>query len=366
MGRTLWRYGRIMKSKIGSDGYVARYVRTVVGGRSHKVLVSESEITLNGVRAAAQRLRSVARHTPLLELSDLSDLLDVPVYAKLENLQRTGSFKFRGAYTRINALSAEERARGVITYSSGNHAQGVACAAQLAGIHAVIVMPRDTVPAKVRGTLRYGAEIVYCGYESVERQVEAERLAAKHGYVIVPPFDDPLIVTGQATVGLEIVEDLPTVDTVIAPVGGGGLLSGVSLATKESLPSSRVIGIEPESGADAQQSLRAGHICDWPAGGRSVADGLRARHIGTLNFHVMQHYVDDIVTVSEEEILDAVVFLHDRAKLVVEPSGAVGIAALRAGKIGGRSGPIVVVLSGGNIDNELLCKLLLSQDTGTA
>jgi threonine dehydratase len=314
-------------------------------------------VTLEDARRAARNLAGVANRTPLLALLPLGDELGVPVYAKPESLQRTGSFKFRGAYTRISALSAEERARGVITYSSGNHAQGVACAARLAGTKALIVMPEDAVPAKVKGTQEYGAEVVYCGYESIDRQIEAERLAAEHGYVIVPPFDDPLIVAGQATAGLEITADLLDAATVLVPIGGGGLISGVAMAIKETQPRARVIGVEPESGADAQQSLREGHIVDWP-GGRSVADGLRSRRVGTLNFGLMQRYVDDIVAVSDEQILDAVAYLHRRTKLVVEPSGAVGVAALRAGAIAPGKGPVVVLLSGGNIDPQLLCGLL--------
>ena len=315
------------------------------------------EVTIEDARRAARGLVGVANRTPLVALLTLGEQVGLPVYAKPESMQRTGSFKFRGAYTRISALSAAEKARGVITYSSGNHAQGVACAARLAGTRALVVMPEDAVPAKVSGTRAYGAEVVFRGLESVDRQLYAEQLAAEHGYVIVPPFDDPLIVAGQATVGLEIIDDLPAAGTVVVPVGGGGLISGVAMAVKESRPGVRVVGVEPATGADAQQSLRDGHIVDWP-GGSSVADGLRSRRVGTLNFQLIQRYVDEIVAVTDEQILDAVVDLHTRAKLVVEPSGAVGVAALRAGMIAALPDPVVVVLSGGNIAPDLLCRLL--------
>lgn len=318
------------------------------------------DVTLEDARRAAHTLQGVVHRTPLLPLSRLSDELGVAVYAKPENLQRTGSFKFRGAYNRISALSPQERARSIITYSSGNHAQGVACAAALAGARAVVVMPEDAIPAKVLGTQEYGAQVLYCGLSSTERQVEAERLAAHHGYVIVPPFDDPMIVAGQATVGLEITADLPDVATVLVPIGGGGLSSGVAMAVKETAPTAQVIGVEPETSADAQQSLRAGHIVDLP-GGETVADGLRARHIGALNFRLFQRYIDEIVTVSEASILDTVAYLHHQVKLVVEPSGAVTVAALRSAALPRATlrGPVVVILSGGNVDPALLCRLLV-------
>src|SRR6185312_2942093 len=207
-----------------------------------------------------------------------------------ECLQRTGSFKLRGAYNKIASLSAEERARGVITYSSGNHAQGVACAAGLLGVRAVVVMPEDAIPAKVEATRGYGAEVVFAGLDSLQRQVRALELQREHGYSVVPPFDDPAIVAGQATVGLEIVEAVPDVATVVVPCGGSGLLSGVALAVKSLRPEAMVFGVEPAGGADAQASLRSGHVVE-AATVETICDGLRTKRIGDLNFAILRRCV---------------------------------------------------------------------------
>jgi threonine dehydratase len=279
------------------------------------------------------------------------------LYLKLENLQPIGAFKLRGAYNKVASLSAQERRRGVISYSSGNHGQGVAYAARALGARAIIVMPDNAPKNKISATAALGAEIVFVGPGSEERRLRAEQLAAEHGYAIVPPYDDQKIIAGQGTVGLEILEDLPNVETVLVPVGGGGLISGVSAAIKLSNPKINVIGVEPELASDAQASLRAGRIVTSPAEQVSLtmADGLRTQSIGAHNFEHIRAYVDDIVTVTEDEIREALRLLSANKKSLAEPSGAVAPAAFL---FHSEQLPItninVAVISGGNIDPKLL------------
>jgi threonine dehydratase len=279
------------------------------------------------------------------------------LYLKPENLQPIGAFKLRGAYNKIASLTDEERSRGVITYSSGNHAQGVAYAARALATKAIIVMPRNAPAIKREATAALGAEVVFVGPSGVERQEKAEQLAAEHGYVIIPPYDDPKIIAGQGTAGLEILEDLPELDLVLVPIGGGGLISGISTAIKLSKPNVKIIGVEPELAADAQASFRAGEIVKFPPEQvlSTSADGLRSQYVGTLTFEHIRRYVDDVVTVSEEDIFNAVRILAENPKTVAEPSGAVAPAAwlfhrdsLPASK------ETVAVISGGNVDPELL------------
>jgi threonine dehydratase len=279
------------------------------------------------------------------------------LFLKLENLQPIGAFKLRGAYNKIAALSDKERRRGVISYSSGNHAQGVAYAARALHTKAVIVMPGNAPAIKLEATAAMGAEIVTVGPGSMERQLKAEELAAKHGYVIVPPYTDEKIIAGQGTMGLEILEDLPDVETVLAPVGGGGMISGIATAIKLSKPSVHVIGVEPELAADAQASLRADHVVNFPAEQvtQTIADGLRTQSIGAINFEHIEKYVDDIVTVSEDEIREAMRRLAANPKTVAEPSGAVAVAGfLFRGDQLPRATTHVAVVSGGNIDPAML------------
>src|SRR5579863_2694599 len=256
-------------------------------------------ITLSEIRAARSRLHGITVHTPLIEFK-LCDADPRHLFLKPENQQPIGAFKLRGAYNKIASLPEEERERGVITYSSGNHAQGVAYAARALGVKAVIVMPDNAPAIKREATAQLGAEIVTVGPGSAERQAKAEELAAQHGYVIVPPYNDEQIIAGQGTIGLEILEDLPDVETILAPVGGGGMISGVATAIKLSKPSVRIIGVEPELAADAQASLRAGKIVQFPASdvSRTMADGLRTQSIGPINFEHIRRYVDDIITVT--------------------------------------------------------------------
>lgn len=319
-------------------------------------------VSLAEIHAAQSRLRGITAHTRLIEFK-LCDSDPRRLFLKPENQQPIGAFKLRGAYNKIASLPAEAIRRGVITYSSGNHAQGVAYAARALGVKAVIVMPDNAPAIKREGTAALGAEIVTVGPGSSERQMKAEELAALHGYAIIPPYNDEQIIAGQGTMGLEIVEDLPEVEMVLAPVGGGGMLSGVATAIKLSNPKIKVIGVEPELAADAQASLRAGKIVNLPASdvSRTAADGLRTQSIGPINFEHIRRYVDDIITVSEEEIQKAAKYLSSNPATVAEPSGAVAVAGfifhareLPATKMN------VAILSGGNIDPKMLEELLKS------
>ncbi len=318
-----------------------------------------SLVTLDDLRAAQARLRGVAVHTPLVRLHEPAFAGEV--YVKAEGLQPVGSFKIRGAYNKVSQLPAAESSRGVITYSSGNHAQAVAYAARAVGTKAVIVMPSNAPEIKRRATTALGAEIVTVGPASSERKQKAEELQDQFGYVMVPPYDDPAIIAGQGTCGLEILEDLPDVDLVLSPVSGGGLLSGIAAAIKHQRPEVRVIGIEPELAADAQESLRAGHLVTWPAEltSRTIADGLRTQSLGDLNFLHVRAFVDDILTVKEDEIREAMRTLVHSARLTPEPSGAVTTAAMLFHQTDLLPyQKAVVVMSGGNVDPELLKQVL--------
>ena len=313
-------------------------------------------ITLSDIRLAQANLRGVASRTHLIEF-DHPESTARRLFLKPENQQPIGAFKLRGAYNKIASLSPEDRKRGVISYSSGNHAQGVAYAARALGVKAVIVMPDNAPQIKREATAALGAEIVIVGPGSAERQTRAEELAAQLGYVIVPPYNDEQIIAGQGTMGLEILEDLPEVETVFAPVGGGGMISGVATAIKLSKPTIKVIGVEPELASDAQASLRAGKIVHFPADkvSRTMADGLRTQSIGSINFEHIRRYVDDIVTVSEEEIRHAVRLLASNPATVAEPSGAVAVAGfLFRGDQLPKTKFNVAIISGGNIDPKML------------
>lgn len=315
-------------------------------------------ITLTDIRAAQSRLNGIAVRTPLLEWTKPADARKL--FLKLENLQPIGAFKLRGAYNKIASLSEENRRQGVVSYSSGNHAQGVAYAARALGVKAIIVMPGNAPKNKLDSTAALGAEIVKVGPGSEERRLRAEELAAQHGYAVVPPYNDEHIIAGQGTTGLEILEQLPEVETVLCPVGGGGLISGVATALKLSKPSVKVIGVEPELAADAQASLRAGRVVSFEAEQvtRTLADGLRTQSIGEINFEHIRAYVDDIVTVKESEIEQAMRTLGEDTRTLAEPSGAVAVAGFlfHAAELP-RTKFNVAVISGGNIDPEMLAKL---------
>ena len=306
-------------------------------------------VSLSEIRRARECISGVGVETPLVPFLAAPVPGNNTLWLKAESLQRTGSFKFRGAYNAVSSLSGLDRQKGVITYSSGNHGQAVACAAHLLGVTAVVVMPEDAVLSKVESTRHWGADVVFAGHTSLDRQARAMELMKAHGYVVIPPFDDSRIIAGQGTAGLEILEQLPEVDAVIAPIGGGGLLSGIASAIKALRPEVFVIGAEPEGAADAKESFEAGAVVTWDRVD-TVADGLRTSRVGDLNFATIREAVDEIVTVSEEDILHAVGILAGEAKLVAEPSGAVAPAAALLGRTGLQGRRIVAILSGGNVD----------------
>jgi threonine dehydratase len=322
-------------------------------------------ITLDDLHSAHSRLRGVTIRTRLIELPQT--MWGQPPSAvrpgearlllKPENQQPIGAFKLRGAYNKIASLSEAERSRGVISYSSGNHAQGVAYAARALGVKSIIVMPNNAPAIKREATAKLGAEIVLVGPGSDERKTKAEELAAQHGYIIVPPYNDEKIIAGQGTIGLEILEDLPEVETVLAPVGGGGLISGVAAALKLTRPEVNVIGVEPELAADAQASLQVGKIIQFPAEqvSRTLADGLRTQSIGDINFEHIQCFVDAIITVTEDEIRHAMKVLAANPETTAEPSGAVSVAGFlfRADQLP-KTRLNVAIISGGNIEPSML------------
>jgi threonine dehydratase len=310
-------------------------------------------VTIDDIRAAADRIRDDIVRTPLVP-AGWADA-DRPLWIKPENLQAVGAFKVRGAFHAIGRLDDATRARGVVAYSSGNHAQAVAYAAARFGVRSWIVMPEETPVIKVAATRGHGAEVVLCG--AGEREAVAADLVERTGAVLVPPFDHPDIIAGQGTIGLEVVEDLPDVDTVLVPVSGGGLASGIGTAIKALRPHTKVFGVEPELAADTAEGLRHGRRSDWSIEdrNRTIADGLRSQP-SELTFAHLQRVLDDVITVSESEIRAAVRELAFRAHLVAEPSGAVALAGYRRGVASG--GRTVVVLSGGNIEPALLREIL--------
>ncbi|WP_163728250.1 threonine ammonia-lyase [Mycobacterium gallinarum] len=310
-------------------------------------------VTIDDIRAAATRIHAFVVRTPLLPT--LWADADRPLWIKPENLQPIGAFKVRGAFSAIGSLDESVRTRGVVAYSSGNHAQAVAYAAAVYGIPATIVMPKETPAVKVDATRSHGADVVLC--DAGQRERVAAEVLEQTGGVLVPPFDHPDIIAGQGTIGLEIAEDLPAVENVLVPVSGGGLASGIGTAIKALCPRARVFGVEPELAADTAEALAKGHRVDWPIEdrNRTIADGLRSQP-SELTFAHLQRVLDGIITVSEGEIESAVRELANRAHLVSEPSGAVALAAYRQGQT--PPGRTVMVLSGGNIDPRALNDIL--------
>ena len=337
----------------------------VVGsGQAAMQVEIQNLVSIDAIRTAAARIAHIAVKTPLLR-ADFKGVsgygMGREIWLKAECLQPIGAFKIRGAANKILQLTAEEIARGVITYSSGNHAQGVAYAAREVGAKAVIVMPSNAPAIKRAATLALGAEVVDVGVASNDRLAKAEELVREHGYVVIPPYDDEQIITGQATCGLEIVNDLPHVDLVLSPVSGGGLLSGVAAAVKQLRPQAKVFGIEPELAGDTAESFRSGQIVTWPAEltGRTIADGLRTQSVGVRNFAHIKAFVDGIVTVTEAEIRAAMCAIVAATRLVPEPSGAVSTAALlfHAAELPPYRKAVAVV-SGGNVDPAMLAQVL--------
>ncbi len=322
-------------------------------------VAADSLVSLDAIRGAAERIAGIAVQTPLVRAYFPG--VAGEVWLKAESLQPIGSFKLRGASNKILQLSPDEVSRGVITYSSGNHAQGVAYAAREVGAKAVIVMPSNAPAIKRAATIALGAEVVDVGVASSERLAKADELVREHGYVVIPPYDDEQVITGQATCGLEIIEALPGVDLVLAPVSGGGLLSGVATAVKRISPRTKVFGVEPVLAADTAESFRSKKVVTWPAEltSRTIADGLRTQSVGTRNFAHIREFVDGIITVTEAEIRAAMRAIVASARIVPEPSGAVSSAALlfHAAELPAFRTAVAVV-SGGNVDPALLAEVL--------
>jgi threonine dehydratase len=326
------------------------------------------QVTLADVQAAADRLLGVALRTPLLAFGPIDDEFGAPrVWLKPENLQPIGAFKIRGAYNALASLDEGERAAGVVTHSSGNHAQGIARAARMLRIHAVIVMPDDAPAIKVAGVRADGAEIDFVGADNEERIARADQLAEERGLVLIPSYDDARIVAGQGTVGLEIVEQLAELGraneplTVVVPIGGGGLSAGVCVAVKGLRPDATVIGVEPELAADAADSIREDRIVRWAPEltGRTIADGVRTSAVGDIPFAHLRRLIDEVLTVSEDDIKRAMLEAATRARIVAEPSGAVSIAAYRQLEAElPDDGDTIMVVSGGNVDPEVYRSLL--------
>lgn len=323
----------------------------------HRAAPVADLVTLAEIEQAAARLQGVALRTPLVSFP----VSEPPLLIKAESLQPIGAFKLRGAYNAIARLPQEARGRGVVTHSSGNHAQAVAFTARALNIPVVLVLPHTTPGVKVDACRRLGAEIVYVDPSMEARVGTAERLAEAHGFTLVPPFDDPWIIAGQGTVGLEIMQDKPNTEVVLVPVGGGGLLSGIATAVKGIRPEAKVIGVEPALAADARASLRAGRRIAWAAEetSRTIADALRVQEVGVLPFAHIKEYVDDIVVVSEDEIRQAMRRLAREARLIAEPGGAVATAAylFRRDELP-QAASYVAVLSGGNVDPAMLLEVL--------
>ena len=314
-------------------------------------------LTLDQVKAAAKLLVGIAQRTPLESSRSLTEAVGVPTYLKCENLQRTGAFKIRGAYNRIHGLSDEQRRAGVVAASAGNHAQGVALASSLLDVKATVFMPEGAALPKVEATAGYRADVVLKGSNYDEAFAAATEFADTSGATMVHPFDHLDVMAGQGTIGLEILEDLPDVSAVIVPVGGGGLISGIASAIKAISPDVKVYGVEPEGAAGMSAALDAGRVVSLDSV-KTIADGLASKSAGELTFEHVKTLVDEVVTVSEEEIAQALLLVLERAKMLVEPAGSIGVAALMAGKLSIKDGPIVTLLSGGNIDPMLLMGII--------
>jgi len=306
-------------------------------------------VSYEDVAEAAERLRGVAHRTPVATSRTLDERLEARLFLKCENLQRAGAFKFRGAYNAVAKLKAEERARGILTHSSGNHAQALALACRLLGAEATVVMPQDAPEAKRRATAGYGARIVSYDPAKERREELSERLRAETGMVLVPPYDHADVIAGQGTAAKELIEEAGDLDLLLVCCGGGGLLSGCALAARRLSPRCRVIGVEPEAADDATRSFRTGALqtVDNP---RTIADGARTPSLGSLTFPLVRAHVDDMVTVSDDDLVHAMRFVWERMKLVVEPTGVLALAAALRGKVEVAGRRVGVIVSGGNVD----------------
>jgi len=307
------------------------------------------EVTYADVAAAHERIKPFAKRTPVLTSSTIDALTGARVHFKCENFQRMGAFKFRGAYNALSQLSDEQKRKGVVAFSSGNHAQAVALSGKLLGVPAIIVMPTDAPKVKLEATRGYGAEVVMYNASNEDRQKIAEKLATERGLTLIPPFDHPHILAGQGTAAKELIEETGPLDILMVPCGGGGLLSGCSIAAKHLSPKCRVIGVEPALGDDGLRAFRSGKL-ETIRLPDTIADGARTTSLGKITFALIQKHVDDFLTVTDEELLKWMFFLWERMKIVVEPTGAVAASALLQGKIDAKGKKVGVVISGGNVD----------------
>lgn len=314
-------------------------------------------ITYHDIESAYTVVRPVVYKTPLLRSDEIDAKTGNEVFFKAENLQRIGAFKIRGAYNKIASLTAEERARGVVAHSSGNHAQGVALAASLLGTKAVVVMPKSSPRNKVAGTQAHGGEVVFCEDSSDDRERVARQLQEEHNYVLVPPFDDDKIIAGQGTATLEIAQDLKGLDYLFVPVGGGGLIAGNAVAAKHLFPGIKVIGVETEPANDCQQSFRKKEIVRINPP-NTIADGMRTQSVGKRNFEIILNFVDDMITVTDAQVIEMMKFFIGQMKVIVEPTGAVAPAAVFHNVMGLRSKKICAIISGGNVDHAFLKSIL--------
>jgi threonine dehydratase len=320
-------------------------------------MTSTPPVTLDDVRSAADQIKGVAHRTPVVTSRTLDAIVGARVFLKCENLQRVGAFKFRGAYNAVSRLAPEQLAKGIAAYSSGNHAQAVALAARELGSTAVIVMPADTPASKLAAVAGYGAEIITYDRYTGDREAIGAALAAERGLALIPPYEHPHVMAGQGTAALELLEEVGELDTLLVPVGGGGLMAGSATAAKGLQPDIRMVGVEPEAGDDTKRSLEAGERVSIPVP-RTIADGQAASIPGELTFSVNERLVDEIVLVTDDEIRTAMRFAFDRLKLVMEPSGATPLAALLAGRLGGLPPRVGLIVSGGNVDAERFAALL--------
>ncbi|GAB2865014.1 threo-3-hydroxy-L-aspartate ammonia-lyase [Pseudoduganella ginsengisoli] len=315
--------------------------------------------TYDDVAAAAQRIAGHAHRTPVLTSRTADDDVGAQLYFKCENLQRMGAFKFRGAYNALSRFTEQQRKAGVVAFSSGNHAQAIALSARLLDIPATIVMPEDAPAAKVAATRGYGGKVVLYNRYTEDREAIGRQLAEQHGMTLIPPYDHPDVIAGQGTAVKELIDEAGALDVLFVPLGGGGLLSGSALAARELAPGCRIIGVEPEAGNDGQRSFESGSIVhiDTP---NTIADGAQTQHLGNITFGIIQRDVDDIVTATDAELVDAMRFFASRMKIIAEPTGCLGLAAARARRDELRGKKVGIVISGGNVDMERFCALLSS------
>ena len=305
--------------------------------------------TYDDVAAAAHRLKGMAHRTPVLRSTSADESTGAQVFFKCENLQRTGAFKFRGAYNTLAQFTPEQRERGVLAFSAGNHAQAIALSARLLDMPAVIVMPEDAPASKMAATREYGAQVVTYNRYTEDREAISRRLAQERGMTLVPPFDHPHVIAGQGTAAMELLEDVPGLDYLFVCVGGGGLLAGSTLAAQAMAPGCRLVGVEPEAGNDGQQSFKAGHIVQIPTP-HTIADGAQTQALGQLTFPIIAQGVEDMVTATDEQLVQALRFFAERMKIVVEPTGALAFAGVRNGSVDVRGKRVGVLISGGNVD----------------